>query len=245
MHVGAVHDQQQEQRGADHHQGHAAALLGVEVLFGRIGDLGLVRVAYACEDHDRVLQSLSDRISPRILNAPARLDTTARELEEYFAGRRHAFDVPLDWRLSSGFRSTVLHRLPDVGYGHTATYAVVAQLAETVELLAGADDPAAGEAQALALFHSVARDVPAYASFLCKHGIDPTSVQTVADFERLPLIDKRNYVSRYPLPERCHGGTLRGCDMVAVSSGSTGQPTVWPRRVEDEAPVPIAALIPA
>ncbi|TME30410.1 MAG: methylated-DNA--[protein]-cysteine S-methyltransferase [Chloroflexi bacterium] len=92
-------------------------------------DLGLVRVAYASEDHDRVLQSLSDRISPRILNAPARLDTTARELEEYFAGRRHAFDVPLDWRLSSGFRSTVLHRLPDVGYGHTATYAVVAQLA--------------------------------------------------------------------------------------------------------------------
>jgi methylated-DNA-[protein]-cysteine S-methyltransferase len=92
-------------------------------------DLGLVRVAYASEDHDRVLQSLSDRISPRILNAPARLDSTARELEEYFAGRRYAFDVPLDWRLSSGFRSTVLHRLADIGYGHTATYAAVAQLA--------------------------------------------------------------------------------------------------------------------
>ena len=92
-------------------------------------DLGLVRVAYATEDHDRVLQSLSDRISPRILNAPARLDTTARELEEYFAGRRHAFDVPLDWRLSAGFRRIVLHRLPDIDYGHTATYAAVAELA--------------------------------------------------------------------------------------------------------------------
>ena len=92
-------------------------------------DLGLVRVAYATEDHDRVLQSLSDRISPRILNAPARLDTTARELEDYFAGRRHAFDVPLDWRLSAGFRSIVLHRLPDIDYGHTATYAAVAELA--------------------------------------------------------------------------------------------------------------------
>jgi len=105
------------------------------------------------------------------------------------------------------------------------------------EALAGADDPAAGEAQALALFHSVARGVPAYASFLREYGIDPARVQTFADFERLPLIDKRNYVSRYPLPERCHGGTLRGCDMVAVSSGSTGQPTVWPRRVEDELPI--------
>ena len=91
--------------------------------------LGLVRVAYAREDHDTVLQSLSDRISPRILNAPARLDTIARELEEYFAGRRRAFDVPLDWRLSAGFRSNVLRRLPDIGYGQTATYAAVAQLA--------------------------------------------------------------------------------------------------------------------
>lgn len=92
-------------------------------------ELGLVRVAYLLEDHDTVLQTLSERISPRILHAPARLDPTARELEEYFAGVRHAFDVPLDWRLSAGFRATVLHRLPDIGYGHTATYAAVAALA--------------------------------------------------------------------------------------------------------------------
>lgn len=92
-------------------------------------ELGLVRVAYLLEDHDTVLQTLSDRISPRILHSPARLDPTARELEEYFAGVRHAFDVPLDWRLSAGFRAAVLHRLPDIGYGHTATYAAVAALA--------------------------------------------------------------------------------------------------------------------
>lgn len=92
-------------------------------------ELGLVRVAFASEDHAAVLQALSDRISPRILHAPARLDATAQELEEYFAGRRHAFDVPLDWRLSAGFRSNVLHHLPEIGYGHTASYAAVAQLA--------------------------------------------------------------------------------------------------------------------
>jgi methylated-DNA-[protein]-cysteine S-methyltransferase len=90
---------------------------------------GLVRVAYASEDHDTVLQYLSDRISPRVLHAPARLDSTAHELQEYFAGDRRTFDVALDWRLSSGFRSAVLHRLPDIGYGHTASYAAVAQLA--------------------------------------------------------------------------------------------------------------------
>jgi methylated-DNA-[protein]-cysteine S-methyltransferase len=92
-------------------------------------DTGLVRVAYANEDHDHVLQTLSDRISPRILHHPTRLDAIARELDEYFAGRRQTFDVTLDWRLSAGFRATVLHHLTDIEYGHTASYATVAQLA--------------------------------------------------------------------------------------------------------------------
>jgi len=92
-------------------------------------NVGLVRVAYLCEGHDAVLQTLADRISPRVLHAPARLDATARELEEYFGGARQAFDVSLDWRLSAGFRASVLHRLPDIGYGRTASYAAVAALA--------------------------------------------------------------------------------------------------------------------
>ena len=90
---------------------------------------GLVRVAYAREDHDAVLQALADKVSPRILQAPARLDLAARELDEYFAGRRRAFDLPLDWRLSAGFRRAVLGPLADIGYGHTASYAAVARLA--------------------------------------------------------------------------------------------------------------------
>lgn len=92
-------------------------------------DRGLVRVAFATEGHDAVLQLLAEQISPRVLDAPGRLDTVARELEEYFAGRRHRFDVALDWQLAKGFRSTVLHQLPGIGYGHTASYATVAQLA--------------------------------------------------------------------------------------------------------------------
>jgi methylated-DNA-[protein]-cysteine S-methyltransferase len=92
-------------------------------------ELGLVRVAYATEDHDAVLQALADRISPRILRSTGRLDETARELDEYFARRRRTFDITLDWRLSKGFRSSVLHALPGIGYGRTASYAAVAQLA--------------------------------------------------------------------------------------------------------------------
>ena len=90
---------------------------------------GLVRVAYASEDHDAVLAALAARISPRILAAPRRLDATARELDEYFAGTRHTFDLPLDLRLTAGFRRAVLRQLPGIGYGRTASYAAIAAAA--------------------------------------------------------------------------------------------------------------------
>jgi methylated-DNA-[protein]-cysteine S-methyltransferase len=90
---------------------------------------GLVRVAYASEDHDQVLAALASRISPRILNAPQRLDEVARELDEYFNGTRHRFDLPLDLQLSTGFRRAVLSQLPSIRYGHTASYADVAAAA--------------------------------------------------------------------------------------------------------------------
>ena len=89
---------------------------------------GLVRVAFDIEDHDRVLETLSKRISPRVLRAPKRLDATARELDEYFARRRQVFDLPLDLSLSRGFRALVQRHLPEIGYGQTRTYSQVAAL---------------------------------------------------------------------------------------------------------------------
>ena len=91
--------------------------------------LGLVRVAFSSEGYDAVLQNLSDRISSRLLHAPARLDAVARQLDEYFSGRRHTFDVPLDLQLSKGFRRVVLgHLAVDVRYGTTASYGTLARL---------------------------------------------------------------------------------------------------------------------
>jgi methylated-DNA-[protein]-cysteine S-methyltransferase len=90
---------------------------------------GLVRVAYDIEGHDAVLETLAARLTPRILLAPRRLDNAARELEEYFTGRRHDFDLPLDLTLSRGFRRAVLEHLPEITYGHTASYAAVATAA--------------------------------------------------------------------------------------------------------------------
>jgi methylated-DNA-[protein]-cysteine S-methyltransferase len=87
---------------------------------------GLVRVAFETEDVDSVLSELAAQVSPRVLLAPERLDTVASELEEYFAGRRHAFDVRVDLRLARGFRRAVLERLTQVPYARTVSYAELA-----------------------------------------------------------------------------------------------------------------------
>ncbi len=90
---------------------------------------GVVRLAFAGEGHDAVLERLAAEISPRVLVAPARLDDVARQLDQYFAGRRRAFDVPLDLRLAHGFRRRVLDHLRAVPYGATATYTAIAAAA--------------------------------------------------------------------------------------------------------------------
>ena len=90
---------------------------------------GIVRVAFELEDHQAVLQRLADTVSPSILRAPSRLDEAARQLDEYFSGTRRSFDLPIDFRLSRGFRLDVLHHLPHIDYGSTESYAQVAQAA--------------------------------------------------------------------------------------------------------------------
>jgi methylated-DNA-[protein]-cysteine S-methyltransferase len=89
---------------------------------------GLVRVAYDVEGHDRVLEILARQLSPRVLRAPGRMDAAARELDEYFGGRRRSFGLPLDLSLSKGFRRLVQQYLPSIGYGQTRSYGQVAEL---------------------------------------------------------------------------------------------------------------------
>lgn len=94
-----------------------------------------------------------------------------------------------------------------------------------------ATDP---ETKVLALFQHCAENVPAYQAFLHHHGIDPATITTYAAFQQLPLMTKANYMHAYPLPARCFGGTLSAADRIAVSSGSTGTATFWPRSARYE-----------
>ncbi|MBV8886229.1 MAG: phenylacetate--CoA ligase family protein [Chroococcidiopsidaceae cyanobacterium CP_BM_RX_35] len=89
-------------------------------------------------------------------------------------------------------------------------------------------------ASALTFFQQVVATVPAYKAFLTEQGINPTSIQTLDDFQKLPLTTKDNYLRRYPLADMCRYGHLDMCDTIAVSSGSTGKPTLWPRFLTDE-----------
>ena len=88
---------------------------------------GLVRLAYVDHsDEDAVLEHLALAVSPRIMAAPRRLDEPRRELDEYFAGRRRSFELPVDWALTRGFARRVLEATARIPFGATSTYKDVA-----------------------------------------------------------------------------------------------------------------------
>jgi methylated-DNA-[protein]-cysteine S-methyltransferase len=87
---------------------------------------GVVTLAYADAGFDPVLERLSARLSPRIVEAPSALDDVRRELDEYFLGSRTEFDLPLDWSLVSDFSRRVLGATAQVGYGEVSTYGQIA-----------------------------------------------------------------------------------------------------------------------
>ncbi len=77
---------------------------------------GLCRVSYTVDGAD---ESLAHTFGVRVLRSP--LDDVRRELDEYFAGQRRAFDLPLDLRVAP-FHEQVLRELALVPYGQVDTY---------------------------------------------------------------------------------------------------------------------------
>jgi methylated-DNA-[protein]-cysteine S-methyltransferase len=115
------------------------AYASVDSPFGRLlvarTDRGVVRLKLPGGrdgqiSDDETLEALATYVSPRVLEAPSRLDEERRELEEYFEGKRDHFDVPVDWSLTSpGFRSRALHAVARIPYGKTKTYGEIAKSA--------------------------------------------------------------------------------------------------------------------
>lgn len=104
-------------------------MTAVEVVYRRIsspaGELlaaassrGLMMLAYR-DDHD----------DPPADGDPGALEPVRRQLAEYFAGTRRAFDLELDWTLVGGFARAVLEATARIPYGETRTYAQMAAAA--------------------------------------------------------------------------------------------------------------------
>jgi methylated-DNA-[protein]-cysteine S-methyltransferase len=87
---------------------------------------GLVHLGYPNRPLDEQLGALAERISPRIVESPRRLDEVRRELDEYFAGRRRDFELALDWQLTAGFVRRVLRETARIPFGETRTYGEMA-----------------------------------------------------------------------------------------------------------------------
>jgi methylated-DNA-[protein]-cysteine S-methyltransferase len=92
-------------------------------------ELGLVMVGLPGNEPESALERLASQVSPRVVEAPARLDEARRELDLYFAGRLREFDLPLDWQLSTGFRRRVLRATARIPYGETRSYTEMARSA--------------------------------------------------------------------------------------------------------------------
>ena len=91
---------------------------------------GLLEIGFEGVDVPVYLERIAARVSPRILEAPGRLDEVRRQLDDYFAGRRHEFELPLDWSLArQGFGRRVLDATARIPFGGVLTYREVAERA--------------------------------------------------------------------------------------------------------------------
>lgn len=87
---------------------------------------GLVKLSYPHQDPDTELEDLAVRVSPRVLEEPARLDEVRRELDDYFAGRRRDFELEIDWSLTRGFAGKILRATARIPFGRTLSYREIA-----------------------------------------------------------------------------------------------------------------------
>jgi len=109
----------------------------------------------------------------------------------------------------------------------------------TLDELLAAQQRVTAETQVLQLFQRCSVEVPAYRQFLASKQVNAADIIDYTSFKTVPLMGKADYMQTYPLAERCFGGSLKGADRVAVSSGSTGQPTFWPRSAAYELDVAV------
>jgi methylated-DNA-[protein]-cysteine S-methyltransferase len=102
--------------------------VGFDVVDSPVGELlvaatprGVCRISYDA-DPEAQAERLARAYGLRVLRAPRAVDDVKRELDEYFEGKREAFDLPLDLTGAAEFTRNVLVELGRVPFGEVTTY---------------------------------------------------------------------------------------------------------------------------
>jgi methylated-DNA-[protein]-cysteine S-methyltransferase len=87
---------------------------------------GLVRVSFRSSESS-FIEELQRRLSGGVIRSPVETAGIVTQLREYFAGKRRAFDVALDLRLSTPFQRRVLTAACRVPHGKLVSYGELAR----------------------------------------------------------------------------------------------------------------------
>ncbi|KKQ76425.1 MAG: hypothetical protein US97_C0008G0001, partial [Microgenomates group bacterium GW2011_GWF1_38_5] len=78
------------------------------------------------------------------------------------------------------------------------------------------------------VFELLRDKIPVYKKYLLKHNIDIRSIKSPDDFHKLPIMVKEDYLKHFKFEELLIGGP-DDIKSFYMSSGSSGEPSVWPR----------------
>ncbi len=85
---------------------------------------GLAAISFGADD--AAVDDVAMRLRADVTERADRLDGVRRELDEYFAGVRQVFEVPVDRCLSTGFRRAAQEAISRIPYGAVASYGDIA-----------------------------------------------------------------------------------------------------------------------
>lgn len=91
-----------------------------------------------------------------------------------------------------------------------------------------------GKKNAMKVFQETIDRVPAYKKFLKQENINPKNIQSMEDFKKLPIIDKKSYIKKFELSDLALDGRVSSAYTIETSSGYSGKPFFWLRTSKED-----------
>jgi len=91
-----------------------------------------------------------------------------------------------------------------------------------------------GQKTALSIYNEIIETIPVYRDFLESHGFEPRKLDSVEQFQQIPIIDKYNYIQAYDFNDVNPVQAGKNLYSFSLSSGTVDEPTIWPRYYQYE-----------